>query len=128
MRYVACLFVEFYLAAGALGAAEPSNSQLGTADSQEVGLQDTQNPEAHALYLKGRSYWAKRTRADLETAVSYFSQAIAKDPGYALAYAGLADAYAILPDYGATAAETTAGLSDTFSSFRRSAAATGFSR
>jgi hypothetical protein len=57
------------------------------------------------LYLKGRSYRDKQTRADLETAVSYFSQAIAKDPGYALAYAGLADAYALLPDHGASPSE-----------------------
>ncbi|MGA8506417.1 MAG: tetratricopeptide repeat protein [Candidatus Sulfotelmatobacter sp.] len=70
--------------------------------SQGAGKQGTQNPEAYALYLKGRSYWAKRTRADLETAVSYFNQAIAKDPGYAMAYAGLADCYAMLPDYGAS--------------------------
>jgi len=72
---------------------------------RKVGLpqaskQGTQNPEAYALYLKGRSYWAKQTRADLETAVSYFNQAIAKDPDYAMAYAGLADCYAVLPDYG----------------------------
>jgi tetratricopeptide (TPR) repeat protein len=57
------------------------------------------------LYLKGRSYWAKRTREDLETAVSYFNQAIDKDPGYTLAYVGLADTYAVLPDYGASPSE-----------------------
>jgi CubicO group peptidase (beta-lactamase class C family) len=73
-----------------------------TSEKRQVGNQGTQNPEAYALYLKGRSYWAKRTRADLETAVSYFNQAIAKDPGYAMAYAGLADCYAMLPDYGAS--------------------------
>jgi len=52
------------------------------------------------LYLKGRYSWNKRTADELETAVSYFNQAIAKDPGYALAYAGLADAYVVLPSYG----------------------------
>jgi Tol biopolymer transport system component len=67
---------------------------------QQISKQGTQNSEAYALYLEGRSYWAKQTRAHLETAVSYFNQAIAKDPGYAMAYAGLADAYAVLPDYG----------------------------
>jgi TolB protein len=69
---------------------------------KQVSKQGTQDPEAYELYLKGRSYWAKRTRADLETAVSYFNQAIAKDPSYAMAYAGLADCYAMLPDYGAS--------------------------
>jgi TolB-like protein/DNA-binding winged helix-turn-helix (wHTH) protein/Tfp pilus assembly protein PilF len=54
------------------------------------------NPEAHELYLKGRYYWNKRDQQDLNLSVQYFQQAIAKDPGYALAYAGLADAYALL--------------------------------
>src|SRR5271165_4510844 len=79
---------------------DTADGQLSTSEKPQVSKQGTQNPEAYALYLKGRSSWAKRTRADLETAVSYFNQAIGKDPGYALAYAGLADAYAILPDYG----------------------------
>jgi tetratricopeptide (TPR) repeat protein len=50
--------------------------------------------------VKGRYYWNKRTAADLKMAISYFNQAIDKDPGYALAYAGLADAYTVLPSYG----------------------------
>ena len=62
--------------------ADPNGQQLSTSEKQQVNKQGTQSPEAYALYLKGRSYWAKRTRADLETAVSYFNQAIAKDPGY----------------------------------------------
>jgi len=56
--------------------------------------------------LKGRYYWNKRTAPDLATAISYFNQAIAKDPGYALAYSGLADAYSILPNYGGKPSET----------------------
>jgi tetratricopeptide (TPR) repeat protein len=56
--------------------------------------------QARPLNLKGRSYFYKKTLSDLKTAVSYFNQAIAKDPVYALAYAGLARAYAELPDYG----------------------------
>jgi tetratricopeptide (TPR) repeat protein len=62
--------------------------------------QGTQNQEAYKLYLKGRDYWSKQTRSDLETAVSYYQQAIAKDPDYALAYSSLAEAYSYLPDYG----------------------------
>ena len=54
------------------------------------------NPEAHEAYLKGRYFWNKRTEADLGKAISYFQQAIAEDPGYALAYAGLADSYHVL--------------------------------
>jgi len=44
--------------------------------------------------------WNKRTMADIKSAISYFNQAIDKDPGYALAYSGLADAYSTLPAYG----------------------------
>ena len=59
----------------------------------------TRNSEAYQLYLKGRFHWNKRTNADFETAVSYFQRAIAIDPGYALAYAGLADCYILLGVY-----------------------------
>jgi TolB-like protein/DNA-binding winged helix-turn-helix (wHTH) protein/Flp pilus assembly protein TadD len=54
------------------------------------------NPDAHELYLKGRYVWNKRDPQDLHLSVQYFQQAISKDPGYALAYAGLADAYGLL--------------------------------
>jgi TolB-like protein/Flp pilus assembly protein TadD len=57
------------------------------------------NPEAYQLYLKGRYLWNKRTGEDLKKALEYFEQAIEKDPDYALAYAGLADLYFILPSY-----------------------------
>jgi adenylate cyclase len=96
MRYFTCLFVGLYVCASVLHAEEPDNGQLSTSDKQ-VG---TQNPEAYELYLKGRSYWNKRTLSDLKTAVSYFNQVITKYPGYALAYAGLAHVYAVLPDVG----------------------------
>src|SRR5262249_37531552 len=55
----------------------------------------TENPEAHQLYLKGRYYWNRRTAETLKRAGEYFQQAIDKDPGYALAWAGLADCYAV---------------------------------
>src|SRR5437763_12060454 len=58
------------------------------------------NPEAYELYLKGRFFWNKRTRDDLRKSIEYLKQAIAKDPGYALAYAALADSYGILRFYG----------------------------
>jgi serine/threonine-protein kinase len=55
----------------------------------------TDNPEAYQLYLKGRFYWNKRTGEAIKTSIEYFNQAIEKDPGYALAYAGLADCYVV---------------------------------
>jgi serine/threonine protein kinase/tetratricopeptide (TPR) repeat protein len=75
-------------------------SKLSGAEKQQVTRQGTQNREAYQLYVKGRYYWNKRTNADVKTAISYFNQAIDKDPGYALAYAGLADAYGVLPNFG----------------------------
>ena len=75
-------------------------SGLSSTQKQQVTKQGTQNPEAYELYLKGRYAWNKRTLANLQTAISYFNQAIAKDPGYALAYTGLADVYGVLPGYG----------------------------
>jgi TolB-like protein/predicted Ser/Thr protein kinase len=80
-------------------------SGMSSSEKQLVTKQGTQNPEAYELYLKGRYAWSKRTAPDLETAISYFNQAIAKDPGYALAYSGLADVYTVFPVYGAKATD-----------------------
>ena len=55
----------------------------------------TENNEAYQLYLKGRFYWNKRTVEALDKAIEYFKQAIEKDPGFALAYVGLADSYVV---------------------------------
>ncbi len=56
----------------------------------------TASYEAYDLYLKGRYFWNKRTSAGFWQAASYFQQAIAKDPGYATAYAGLADTFGLM--------------------------------
>jgi tetratricopeptide (TPR) repeat protein len=105
MRYLTCLFAALSICGTVFHVTQPLYGQLGTSENQQGANQGTHNPEAYELYLKGRSYWDKRTLSDLETAVSYFNQAIAKDPGYALAYSALADAYAVLPDYGGSASE-----------------------
>ena len=57
-------------------------------------------PEAHRLYVKGRYEWGKRTREGFEKAADDFLQAIDLDPGYARAYAGLADCQLLLGEYG----------------------------
>ena len=80
-------------------------SGLSSSEKQSVTRQGTQNPEAYELYLKGRSAWNQRTPAELETAISFFNQSIAKDPGYALAYSGLADVYTVYPVYGGKESE-----------------------
>ncbi len=55
--------------------------------------------EAYDLYLKGRYFWNKRTPPGFQRAVEYFQQAVAKDPDYARAYAGLSDSYALMSGY-----------------------------
>jgi DNA-binding winged helix-turn-helix (wHTH) protein/TolB-like protein/Tfp pilus assembly protein PilF len=55
----------------------------------------TQNTEAYQLYQRGRYFWNKRTEEGLKKAIDYFQQAIDRDSNYALAYAGLADSYAL---------------------------------
>jgi len=59
----------------------------------------TENTEAYQLYLKGRFYWNRRTEEGLKKGIEYLNEAIAKDPTYALAYAGLADGYIVLADH-----------------------------
>jgi len=57
------------------------------------------DPEVYELCLLGRYQWNKRTEVGLRKAIEYFQQASERDPGYAPAYAGLAEAYAVLPYY-----------------------------
>jgi serine/threonine protein kinase len=65
----------------------------------------TSDPEAYQLYLKGRYYWDKRTPDALAKSGDYFQQAVAKDPGYALAHVGLAEYWGVLPEYTPTPAK-----------------------
>jgi eukaryotic-like serine/threonine-protein kinase len=85
--------------------AERLRSKLSVSEKNEVTKQGTQNPEAYELYLKGRYYLSKQTPSDFSTAISYFNQAIAKDPAYASAYVGLAVAYDFLTTYGGVPSE-----------------------
>jgi TolB-like protein/Tfp pilus assembly protein PilF len=80
--------------------AETLQAKLSGAEKSSIAKAPTANPEAYELYLKGRFFWNKRSGVDLRKAIEYFNQAIAKDPNYALAYAGLADSYLLLPNYG----------------------------
>jgi serine/threonine-protein kinase len=62
-------------------------------------LRYTANLTAYHLYLKGRYWWNRRTQAAIAEGIKYFEQAIQEDAGYALAYTGLADSYALQIDY-----------------------------
>ncbi|MBK6723098.1 MAG: tetratricopeptide repeat protein [Acidobacteria bacterium] len=67
--------------------------QLSGDQTQGLAKQYTNNNEAYQLYLKGRFYSNKRTPAGMKSAIEQFKAAAEKDPNFALAYAGLADAY-----------------------------------
>ena len=79
--------------------ADTLQAKLTGSEKIAITTKPTENPEAHELYLKGRYFWNRRTGANLQKAVEYFEQAIAKDPKYALAYSGLADCHVLLPVY-----------------------------
>ena len=66
---------------------------------QPLIRQHTQNPRAYQCYLKGRFYWTRRYHGGLKAALEQFQKAIEEDAGYALAYAGLADAYSFMAVY-----------------------------
>ena len=59
----------------------------------------TANLTAYHLYLKGRYWWNRRTQSAIAEGIKYFERAIEEDAGYALAYTGLADSYALQVDY-----------------------------
>src|SRR5262245_1479071 len=75
-------------------------AKLTGSEKDAMSKKPTANPEAYEHYLQGRFFWNKRSSVDLPRAVEFYQQAIAKDPNYALAYAGLADCYVLHPDYG----------------------------
>ncbi len=77
--------------------ADTLQAKLTGSESTAMSNKPTENPEAYELYLKGRFFWNKRTGQDLKTACDYFQQAIAIDPHYATAYAGLAESYILIP-------------------------------
>src|SRR5262245_16975380 len=73
--------------------------KLSGDDGRTAAKRYTENNEAYQLYLKGRFYWNKRTVDGLSQAAEYYKQAISKDPGFALAYSGLAEAYVLFANY-----------------------------
>jgi len=79
--------------------ADTLKAKLTGSEQQVIAARPTENSEAHQLYLKGRFFWNKRTGDDLKKSIDYFQQATAIDPNYAPGYAGVADAYALLPGY-----------------------------
>jgi TolB-like protein/Tfp pilus assembly protein PilF len=83
--------------------ADTLQAKLTGAEKQLIAAQPTTDLTAYELYLKGRLLWSKRGGENLRQAIGFYEQAIARDPKYALAYTGVAEAYVLLPVYTATA-------------------------
>ncbi len=79
--------------------SEKLRLRLTGEDREQLEKRYTANTEAYQLYLKGRYAWEKRTESGIGQSVELFQQSIEKDPAYALAYAGLADSYAVMSSY-----------------------------
>ena len=75
------------------------HTRLTGTDEQRVAKNYTENAEAYQLYLRGKFHWNRRTRADILKSIDYFRQAVDKDPNFALAYSGMAEAFILVPMY-----------------------------
>ena len=79
--------------------AEALQAKLTGSEKAMIAAPPTSDMTAYELYHKGRSLWEKRSGDNLPKAIASYEQAIARDPEYALAYAGLANSYVLLPLY-----------------------------
>jgi len=82
--------------------ADTLQAKLTGMEKQMIAVQPTKDTTAYELFLRGRSLWGKRGGDNIWQAITFYEQAIARDPNYAPAYAGMAEAYATLPAYTAT--------------------------
>jgi adenylate cyclase len=85
-----------------VGAEIVQALQLRLSPDEALNLKKrfTENTRAYQLYLQGRFFWNKRSEDGLKTAIKYFEQAIEHDQHYALAWAGIADSYSLLGEFG----------------------------
>jgi TolB-like protein/Tfp pilus assembly protein PilF len=77
----------------ATAVSEKLHLRLSSAEETRLARRVTDNSEAYQLYLQGRYHWNQRTPSGIQKSIDLFQQATEKDPNFALAYAGLADAY-----------------------------------
>ena len=90
--------------------AEQIKANVSQRERQAMSTARIVNPQAYEAYLKGRYFWNKRDAEGFKKAIEYFQSAIAADPGYAEAYSGLADTYALAGgwEYGVLAPQEAA--------------------
>lgn len=84
--------------------------ELSDEDTAALAAKPTDNPEAYRLYLQGRHMWNQRSVEGLRSSASFYRQAVDLDPGYALAWSGLADSYLMLYAWGMEAPGDVAPL------------------
>ena len=94
--------------------AEKLQVKLSGTDNKGITKRYTNDNEAYQLYLKGRFYWNKRTGEGLNKAIELLTAATERDPNFALAYAALADCYAVLNEYAGTPTSETLPQSKAF--------------
>ncbi len=84
----------------AIAVADQTQLKLDPTQQSDLTRNRTVIPEAYEAYLRGRFFWNKRTENGFRKSIEYYDTAIARDPTFAQAYAGLADAYVLLGGYG----------------------------
>ena len=99
--------VQFVQAELAQQIARALRVRVSSHEQGQVARLQSVSADAYQRYLRGRFFANRRTPADLRRSVGYFSQAIEQEPSFALAYAGLADAWSLLTDYHALPARET---------------------
>ncbi len=80
--------------------AEALQLRLQAAERQQISRQAPGNVQAYMRYLQGRAFWNMRTERAVRKAIECFEEAIQMDPGFALAYSGIADCYVVMADWG----------------------------
>ena len=121
----------------AVAISEALKLKLSVKEKRRLRKRYTESALAYQLYLKGRHHWNKRKDEDIKKGIEYFQLAIADDSRYALAYAGLADSYIVLMEYGdlpfdeanvkgRKAAHTALEIDDTLAEAHTSIAALGY--
>ena len=99
--------VQFLQAELAAAIVDRLRVRVSAIEHTRAARRESANPEAYQLYLKGRYFSNKRTSEDFRKSINYLQGATERDPSFALAHVGIADAYALLTEYdGAAAAET----------------------
>src|SRR5213596_2125598 len=79
--------------------AQTLQAKLTGSEEHAISVKPTADAAAYQLYLKGRFFWGRRSGDNIPKAIEYFEEAIRQDPNYALAYAGLAEAWITLPGH-----------------------------